>query len=261
VVQVGQCKADEDVFLELSQRMGLDYGADSQREILDGILAELGRRRPEYRGLDFDAFKKLGYIAPQRTYENYKMRGFDTPTRKFELYSTILAKAGADPLPSWTEIPESPVSRPDMLEKYPLILTTGSRTQPYFISNNRQIKSLRKRHPFPLVSMGPETAARYGLKDGDWAFIETARGRITQKVSILPAMPEGVVSCEMGWWYPEAGAPDYGWAESNANILTVGDKPHDPVGGAYQLRALLCRIGPNPDCTIEERYHAWMDNP
>jgi anaerobic selenocysteine-containing dehydrogenase len=259
VVQVGQCKADEDVFLELSQRMGLDYGAGSQREILDGILSELARRRPEYKGIDFEAFKSLGYIAPQRTYENYKTRGFDTPTGKFELLSTILEKAGADPLPSWTEVPESPVSRPDMLKDYPLILTTGSRTQPYFISNNRQIKSLRRRHPFPLVSMGPETAARYGLRDGDWSFIETARGRITQKVAILPAMPEGIVSCEMGWWYPEAGAPDYGWAESNANVLTVGDKPHDPIGGAYQLRALLCRIGPNPNCTIEARYQAWIE--
>jgi anaerobic selenocysteine-containing dehydrogenase len=259
VVQVGQCKADEDVFLELSQRMGLDYGASSQREILDGILAELAARRPEYAGLDFDRFKQLGYIAPKRTYENYKRQGFATPTGKFELYSTILEKAGADPLPSWTEIPESPVSRPDMLEDYPLILTTGSRTQPFFISNNRQIKSLRRLHPFPLVSMSVGTAAQYGLEAGDWAFIETARGRITQKVEILPEMPDGIVSCEMGWWYPEAGAPDYGWDESNANILTVGDRPHDPVGGAYPLRGLLCRVYPNPACTIEQRYHAWMD--
>ena len=258
VVQVGECMADEDVFLELSRRMGLDYGAQSQREILDGILAELGRRRPEYAGIDFEAFKKRGWIAPKREYYGYKRRGFQTPTGKFELYSTVLERSGADPLPAWQEVPESPVSRPDMREEYPLILTTGSRTTPFFISNNRQIKSLRRRHPFPLVSMHPETGVKYGIREGDWVFIETARGRITQKAVFLEEMRRDTVSCEMGWWYPEAGAPCYGWDESNANILTVGRPPHDPVGGAYQLRALLCRIYPNPDCGIEARYEAWM---
>ena len=258
-VRVGDCKSDEEVFLELTKRMGLDYGAESQREILDGILAELGRRRPEYAGLDFDAFKKLGWIAPRREYLAYQRRGFDTPTGKFEFFSTRLEKAGADPLPDWQEPPETPASRPELLRDYPLILTTGSRVQPYFISNNRQIKSLRKRHPFPLASMNPATGAAYGIADGDWIYIKTLRGRITQKAKFLPDMPENVVNCEMGWWYPEAGAPDYDWAVSNANILTAGAPPHDPVGGAYSLRALLCAIAPNPDCTIEARYRAWIN--
>ena len=258
-VQVGDCKSDEDFFLELSQRMGLDYGAESQREILDGILAELGRRRPEYAGIDFDRFRELGWIAPRREYYGYKTRGFRTETGKFELFSPRLQRAGADPLPDWQEVPESPVSRPELLPDYPLILTTGSRTQPYFISNNRQIKSLRKLHPFPLVSMHPDTGAACGIREGDWVYIETLRGRITQKARFLQDMDRDVVSCEMGWWYPEAGAPDYGWDESNVNVLTVGDGPHDPVGGAYQLRALLCRIYPNPDCQIEARYEVWMN--
>lgn len=258
VTQVGQCRSDEEVFLELSRRMGLDYGAESQEEILDGILQELGRRRPEYAGMDFARFRELGWIAPRREYRQYKTRGFDTPTGKFELWSTILEKSGADPLPDWQEVPESPVSRPDMAGEYPLILTTGSRTQPFFISNNRQIRSLRRRHPFPLVSMNPATGQKYGIRDGDWVFIETARGRITQKAHFLPEMRKDTVSCEMGWWYPEAGAPDYDWDVSNANILTVGAPPHDPIGGAYPLRALLCRIAPNPDHSIEERYYAWI---
>ena len=56
----------------------------------------------------------------------------------------------------------------------------------------------------------------------------------------------------------EAGAPDYGWRESNANILTTAAPPYDRYLGSYQLRALLCRIYPNPDCTIEARYARWM---
>lgn len=258
--QVGQCKSDEDFFLELCRRMGLDYGAASQREILDASLAEMGRRRPEYAGIDFDRFAELGYIEPERTYYNYKRRGgFRTPSGKFELWSHIMADAGQDPLPVWTELPESPVSRPDLLPRYPLVLTTGSRLQPYFISNNRQIRSLRRLAPFPTVTLHPDAAAAAGISEGDWIWIETARGRITQRAHLEPGLDPRVVNCEMGWWYPEAGAPEYDWALSNANVLTVGAPPCDPVGGAYQLRGLLCRVYPNPDGkAIETRYEAWM---
>lgn len=256
-VQVGQCKSDEEFFMELCRRMGLDYGAESQEEILQEILREMGRRRPEYAGMTLEEFQSRGFVAPERTYENYKTRGFDTETGKFELLSPRLQRAGCDPLPFWEEIPESPVSRPDLTEKYPLILTTGSRTQPYFISNNRQIKSLRKLHPFPLISMNPKTGEKYGIREGEWVWIETLRGTITQKAVFLEDMREDTVSCEMGWWYPEAGAPEYGWRESNVNVLTAGQPPCDPIGGAYQLRGLLCSIRPNRDCGIEARYQKW----
>lgn len=256
-VQVGECKSDEDFFLELSRRMGLDYGADSQEELLDGLLEEMARRRPEYRGMTFDRVKELGWLVPEREYYQYRKRGFATPSGKFELYSAAVRDAGGDPLPFWQEVPESPVSRPELAEAYPLVLTTGGRKQPYFISNGRQIRSLRRLAPFPLVSLHPDTAARYGIQEGDWVWIETPRGRITQKASLKPELDPRVVNCEMGWWYPEAGAPGYGWEESNANILTNGARPCDPFNGAYQLRALLCRISKNESRAIEERYRRW----
>ena len=203
----------------------------------------------------------LGAIQPQRTYYHYKRRGqFDTPTGKFELWSTVTEKAGGDPLPTWTEVPESPVSRPDLAERYPLILTTGGRIQPYFISNNRQIKSLRRQAPFPIASLHPDTAKAAGIGEGDWIWIENQRGRVTQKAHLEPLMDPRVVNAQMGWWYPEADGPGYDWDVSNVNVLTCGDRPHDPVNGAYQLRALLCRVYPNPDGrAIEERYQVWME--
>ena len=84
-------------------------------------------------------------------------------------------------------------------------------------------------------------------------WIETPRGKITQKAVFKPELDLRVVNCEMGWWYPEAGAPGYGWDESNVNLLTSGQRPCDPFGGAYQLRALLCRISRHDNCTIEAR--------
>ena len=256
VAQVGECKSDEEVFLELSRRMGLDYGADSLEEIYDEQLAEMGRRRPEYAGIRYQDFKKISYIEPKREYYHYKKRGgFPTPTGKFELFSSAIREIGGEPLPDWQEPPESPVSRPDIARDYPLILTTGGRRQPYFISNNRQIASLRKQAPFPIVSIHPETAAKAGIQDGDWVYIETMRGKITQKARLVEGLDPRVINCELGWWYPEAGPPFYGWNESNVNMLTAAKGPCDPFFGSYQLRALLCTISKNENCKIEERYY------
>ena len=261
VIQVGECRSDQDFMRQLCARMGLDYGADSQEELLNRSLTEMGRRRPEYAEMTWDQFKDMGYLVPERTYLNYKKRGhFDTPTGKFELWSTITEKAGGDPLPDWTEVPESPVSRPDLAERYPLVLTTGGRIQQYFISNNRQVKSLRRRAPFPIVTLHPGTAAALGISEGDWVWIENQRGRVTQKAHLEPELDPRVVNAQMGWWYPEADAPGYDWEVSNINVLTAGAPPCDGVNGAYQLRALLCRVYPNPEGrAIKERYGTWMN--
>lgn len=66
-------------------------------------------------------------------------------------------------------------------------------------------------------------------------------------------MRKDVVNASFAWWYPEAGAPGYGWDESNANLLTSADGERDAFMGSYRMRALLCRVYPNPGCRIEER--------
>ena len=259
VVRVGECKSDEEFFMELCKRLGLDYGANSQEEILNGLLEEMGRRRPDYAGIDFEKMKELNTITPRREYRTYEKEGFHTPSGKFELYVERLEEMEADPLPSWHEPAESPYAQPEMAKKYPLVLTTGSRIQQYFVSNNRQIRSLRKQEPFPKVTLHPETAAKYGIAEGDWVYIENERGRITQKAVLDARMDRRVVNCEMGWWYPEAGAPEYGWRESNVNLLTNGKGPNDSFSGAYTLRGLLCKIYKNEHCEIEARYRNWIE--
>ena len=258
-VQVAECKSDEEFIIELCRRAGWNYGFTDQRSMLEEQMKEMVRRRPEYADFSLDDLRRQGYLAPERTYFNYRTRGFYTPTGKYELYSTAMAALGQDPVPTWHEPPETPRSAPETAKDFPLILTTGSRHQSFFISNNRQIKSLRRREPFPQVHMHPDTGAAHGIAEGDWVWIESPRGRITQKAKFHPEMDERVVSCDFGWWYPEAGAPGYGWEESNANILTWGDGPYDSFLGSYQFRGLLCKIYPNPDCAIEERYQNWME--
>jgi anaerobic selenocysteine-containing dehydrogenase len=100
--------------------------------------------------------------------------------------------------------------------------------------------------PYPIASLHPETAEKYGIADGDWIWIESPRGRITQKAKVTDAMMKGVVNCRIGWWLPERkNDPTYGLFEVNANVLTSMQPPYDPAIGTYQLRALLCRIEKN----------------
>ncbi len=256
VARVGQCRSDEEVFIDILKRMGLDYGAETQEQLIRRELAEMGLRLPELESLSLESLREKGSYTPKRTYYNYKARGgFNTPSGKYELYSLELERNEGSPLPLYKEPPVNPVDRPDLTYEYPFILTTGGRRQQYFISNNRQIRSLRAQYPFPLVTMHPKAAESVGLKEGNWAWIETSRGRITQKVKLSPEMDQRVINVDFAWWYPEAGAPDYGWNESNANVLTVSHSGRDRYMGSYQLRGLLCKIYKNEKCSIEERYY------
>ncbi|MGN1002324.1 MAG: [Fe-Fe] hydrogenase large subunit C-terminal domain-containing protein [Oscillospiraceae bacterium] len=256
VARVGECRSDEEIFIAILKRMGLDYGAETQTELLRRELEEMGEHIPEMKGLSLDELRKTGSFTPRRSYYNYRTRGgFNTPSGKYELYSLELERNGGEPLPSFREPPENP-GRVDLVGEFPYILTTGGRCHQFFISNNRQIRSLRRQYPFPLVKMHPDTARANGLKEGDWAFIETSRGRITQKVKLQPEMDPRVINVDFAWWYPEAGAPDYGWRESNANVLTVSHSGRDAYMGSYQLRGLLCKIYKNEHCAIEQRYYS-----
>lgn len=240
-VRIGECKSDEEIFVELARRMKLDACTESVEDVLNSQL--------KAGGLDttFAELKQLGNIKLPFRYRKYENeRGFKTPTGKIELYSTRFEAMGYAPLPHYEEPPESPISRPDLTETYPLVLTTGGRIPFYFNSEHRQVDKLRRAHRDPIVEIHPETAQRYGIRKGDWIWIETQRGRIRQKARLTTAIDPRVVSAQHGWWFPEEKGPEYGVWTSNVNVLTSNHPPFDPAMGTYQLRALLCRVGRAP---------------
>jgi anaerobic selenocysteine-containing dehydrogenase len=235
-VQIGECKSDEEIFVELARRMKLGLCTESVEDVLNSQLRAGGL------SVTFDELKQRGFIEVPFKYRKYEDGGFNTPTGKIELYSTRFEQMGYDPLPSYQEPPESPFATPEIAKDYPLILTTGARISHFFNSEHRQIETLRKAHRYPIVEIHPQTAAPLGIENGDWVVIETRRGRIRQKAKLTSGIDPRVIHAEHGWWYPEMSDPEHGVWMSNVNVLTDNQPPYDPAMGTYQLRGLLCRI-------------------
>jgi len=238
VAQVGESRDDHEVTLELAKRLELDeaFPWQSHRAYLESLLSETG--------INFDQFCERGILAGEMTYYKYKQRGFATPSGKFEIYSSIAAQMGLEPLPTYREPQLSPVSSPQIAKQYPLILTTGARSNSFFHSEGRQIESLRRISPDPLVEIHPTTAETLGIQNGDWVWIETPEDRVRMRAKLFDGIACDVVSAQHAWWFPEEGSPEYGWKKSNVNLL-LGDKSGcDPETGSECLRSSLCKLYP-----------------
>lgn len=192
--------------------------------------------------MTFEEFCEVGIIWGEMRYYKYKEQGFSTPSGKFELYSNTAADMGLSPFPVYREPKLSPVASPKVTEKYPFILTTGGRLKAFFSSEYRQIPSLRKIMPEPLVEINPYTAIKLGVKDGDWVWIESPNGRIRMKAKCFDGIAPDVVQAPHGWWFPEQGPPDYGWKQSNINILFGDEAVYDPETGSEGIRCSLCNV-------------------
>lgn len=238
-VEIGEAWQDHKIFMELGKRMGQQWW-DTVEDALDYLL--------EPAGLTWEQFKEKRFLKGEMVYQKYKERGFSTPTKKVEVYSTLMEKWGYDPLPKYVEVPESPISKPEVATKYPYILDAGLRTPTFFHSANRQVPWLREIREDPTVEIHPETAKKHGIADGQWVYIESPRGRIKQRAKLTDGIDPRVVVAEHGWWYPEMKEEGHGWDISNINLLTDNAyETLDPAMGSTNLRVCLCNISPCND--------------
>ena len=206
-------------------------------------LEEFFDYRLEPMGITFKQFMAAkGYDNPVPRDRKYETKGFGTPTRKFELYSTILEKMGYDPLPRWREPRVSKMNGAELDANYPMTLLAGARNRRFYHSQDRQIDSIRKRDPEPIAQLNPQTAGPPGIADGDWIWIETPLGRATFKCRYFDGIAPDVVQAEHGWWYPEDASIDSVW-RSNINAI-LDDDPDlcDAVSGNFIFRGQRCKV-------------------
>ncbi len=226
ISQVGECWTDTEFYSELARRMGYAeyFPWETDEEVVDYLLKPSGLT---YKFLTEEKPEGTSYGTIK--YTQYETRGFPTPSGKVDLYSEPLAQLGYDPMPTFREAPESPISSPELSKDYPLVLTTGARMLEYFHSGLHNIPRLAKTAPRPIAEIHPDTAKEYGIKDGDSITVETKRGSIGVDARVTKAIAPGMV------------AVPHGWREANVNMLT-DEGPADPITGCPGLKGLLCRI-------------------
>ncbi|WP_165061151.1 molybdopterin-dependent oxidoreductase [Adlercreutzia sp. ZJ154] len=264
---LGEAKSDMEICFEL--------GSKWRKEMWPGeTLEEFFTYTMKETGLTFEEAREENWIYPEYHYYKYAngeqrpdgQLGFNTPTGRVELYSTLFAQWGQKPVPHYAEPPFSPYNVParfnkeEYLEKYPLIMTTGARQWASFHSEHRQFPHLRALHPNPEFEIAPETAEKYGISDGDWCWIENHLGRIQLKANVSPILDPSTVALDHAWWFPERQGEDrldkdgkhlgsYDTYASNPNVIVQAGCGESGFGN--NCKSQMCRVY---KCELDEIY-------
>lgn len=245
-----ESRPDLEIIFDLATRLGLGaHFFDGNIEAAvnyhltpSGLTVRQLRAHPVgLRAAARTRYQKYAEINPQTG----QPRGFQTPTRKVEIYATRFAGAGYAPLPMFQEPIASPASPPDTPQEYPLLLTFFRVVQ-FCDEQHRHSPRLRRQVPQPFLEMHPTTATTCGIQDGDWLILETATGSIRLKAKCNAFLHPRVVATQHGWWQgcqalDLPGYDPFGAHGANANLLI----PHDvldPISGAVPHRSQRCRV-------------------
>ena len=272
------CHFDLQIVLDIYKAMGIHWCDDpvasgygegnywpDVETLLSGVVAPMGVDWQGYK----EAFQKHGWwdcreIAPEvwGTYRRYEtgmmsaealvgrtpagnpMKGFSTPTRKQEIWSTVMETyepSGKFNLPTWEPAPRTELADPSIVEEWPFLMTTGRRIPVYFHSEHRQLPWCRELWPVPKCEINPVDAEKLGVTQGDWVWIESPEGKVRQTVDLYYGVEPGVINCEHQWWYPELDEAGGGFELSTINCLVTGDM-QDPICGASYLRAYNVKV-------------------
>jgi cysteine desulfurase NifS len=239
----GEARNDFFILAELARRLG--YGhlfPQDEEELLRYVLKGSGFTPEQVRaagGMVSIDTRMMQY----HKWEKGLLRadgkpGFDTPSGKFEIASTLLEEYGYDSLPVYTEPREGPLSRPDLLTKYPLVFNSGARVRTGFHTQHRGIPGLTKERPEPAVTINTEDARERGIENGDKVHISTPRGTVSMRALVTDDIGRGFIDANHA-----CGSPigPKAWQECNINELTDLDQ-YDPISGFPVYKSLLCNV-------------------
>ena len=258
-ITVGDCKGDCEIFYELGLRC-MPINFEKYKDYYDFLADYRLAYKKSFEELREEVVHQKTEMCGYYKYESGRLRpdgmpGFNTPTGRVELYSTMFRQFGEDPLPYYEEPQLSPVSTPEKMEEYPFVLTTGARTYCYFHSEGKQIPYLREINPDPLIEINPQDALELGIADGQWVRVSNPFGSCVLKAKVTQTVYPGLVMAQHGFWFPEEDGEEphlYDVWRSNINLLM----PHFYVGelgfGA-PYKCLICKVEP-----IEESHDTDM---
>jgi anaerobic selenocysteine-containing dehydrogenase len=241
----GEARSDTWIVCELARRLGLggqffDGDEDAGHRFVlapSGVTLEALRATPGGVRASLPPTRYRKYAEPGV--------GFATPSRRVEVYAQRFLEHGQAPLPEYVEPATSPVSRPDLAVRYPLVLTSAKVVQ-FCHSQHRSLPRLRRHSPEPFVELHPAAAGPRGIAADDWVVVETDRGTMRARARLNGSLAPDVVWTQFGWWQACAplSLPGYdvaGGGSANYNAL-IDTEVADPISGTAPLRSYLCDV-------------------
>ena len=239
----GEARSNYRFLADLTRRLG--FGAmfpATEEDLVEFAFAggpiHLADLEANPEGVEFDAGRQ-----EYRKYAKGLMRpdgkpGFETPSGRIELVSSILEGHGHDGLPVYEEPHEGPLGSPDIYAEFPLVLNTGARLQSKFRSQHLNIPGLLAMQPKAQVLINPADARTRGIADGGEVWVASPRGEVGVWAKVTDDVLPGQVELNAGGGNPVQAE---GWREANANYLTDFDN-RDPISGFPVFKALLCEV-------------------
>jgi len=251
---VGEARNDYLIMAELARHLG--YGhlfPQTEEEMLRFVLEGSGYSLEEVKAAG-------GWVripAPMMEYKKWQKgglrrdgkSGFDTPTGKFEIWSTILEEYGYEPLPKYIEPTEGPLGSPKLVGSFPLVFNSGARPQTDFRSQHHGIEGLVTDTPEPIVEINIEDAEKRGIRSGDLVRVITPRRSVPFRAKVTDDIAKGCIECMFGGGTPVGPKA---WQEWNVNELTDINN-YDSISGFPVYKALLCDVQKVESGTDETR--------
>jgi anaerobic selenocysteine-containing dehydrogenase len=250
---LGDYKSDYEFWLDLGVKMG--YGAD----FWDGDIEACMNYQLEPFGMTMEELRRhpTGIVYQERpvVYERYEQvfsrrsprlsKDPYLPQGKVALYNTTFEQHGFNPLPEWREPPEGPTATPELLDRYPLILSDYHTSKVFNASWLRNIPILREIQPYPALQIHPDTARARGIEDGDWVRVESLHGTMRMRAEIYPGIRPDTVMALHGWWQgcEQMDLSDFPLLDDGANTNNLYSvdpaKAYDPVVTAMSSQTLV----------------------
>ncbi len=233
----GEARSDMEIAVGLLDRLRA-RGAVSAELLPWRSQAEFNACLLGDSGIALEDLRRDGWAQFPYELGDFEQRGFATPTGKLELFAEAAARHGLDPLPGYVAPP------PAADRAFPLLLQTGFREKTYHHSRFRDQAWARKVAPDPEVRIHPETAATHGIAEGDWVAVAVpdGPGECRLRATVTDRTQPGVLTTGMGWWLPEAPAPDFAALEINVNAALSYRATADAMSGSVDIGGLPCRL-------------------
>ncbi len=227
---VGESRGVFEVEYEVAERMGLhgDYPFQDTPGWLEFMI------KPGGITLERLMEEQIVYGTPPIQYRKYLEAGFNTPSGRLEFHSRLFEAHGQSPIPSYSH-PAGEALDPSELSERGFSLLASSRRPAQFVHTKfKNLQTLSKSYPEPVVWMHPGDAADRGIGEGDLVDVRSPQGSIELRAGVTEDTKPGLVWVDFGWGNPTD-------EKANINVL-VNDAYWDPVSGGTPNRLFPCEI-------------------